>query len=244
MLGSIFREQAIQHRAQPEPIDGLARVTSPHEWMVLLGLTAVLASIVAWGLTGRVERGLVADSVLVRPEPRYAVVAPAAGVVAEALVDVGDRVAAGQPLARIGREELVSPHTGEVSAFRLAPGRAVAAGEEVARIRLGAAAGMAAVAFISAQRALDVEAGMPASLRCPRDAGVRRAEVREVSPRPVRPAPWISEFGLSAPPASHRVRLALAEPTAAAVEGTRCRLRIVLGEDSPIGLLVRGTPDP
>ncbi len=244
MLGSIFREQAIQHRAQPEPIDGLVRVTTPHEWIVLVGLAAVLAALAAWGLTGRVELGLVADSVLVRPGPRYSVVAPAAGVAGEALVDVGDRVAAGQRIGRVGRDEIVSPRAGEVTALRLAPGRAVAAGEEVARIRLGAEAGMTVVAFVPRQRALDIEPGMPASLGCPRDARVRRAEVRDVSPRPVAAAPWIAEFGLAVPPASHRVRLALAAPGVEAVEGARCRLRIVLGEDSPFGLLARGTPSP
>lgn len=105
-LGSIYRSTALDHQARREPIDGLADVTVPYDWLILALLAAVCAAVVAWGALGRVERSLHADAVIVAPDDRRAVVAPAAGRVAEVLVDSGDRVDGGQPLARVSVHEL------------------------------------------------------------------------------------------------------------------------------------------
>ena len=33
----LFREAAFARRGQTEPLDGLLRVTAPHEWVILVG---------------------------------------------------------------------------------------------------------------------------------------------------------------------------------------------------------------
>ena len=67
----------------------------------------------AWGLFGRIEQSVSARCVLAQPGDRFAVIAESTGTVVELLVDVGDRVVAGQPIARLrtpelGREILVA----------------------------------------------------------------------------------------------------------------------------------------
>lgn len=104
--GSLFRERAFARRGQTEPLDGLLRVTAPHEWAILIGLALALLGVVAWGLFGRIERSLETACVLARPGERSAVISESAGEVVDVLVHTGDRIEAGQPIARIRVPEL------------------------------------------------------------------------------------------------------------------------------------------
>lgn len=99
---------ALERRGRIEPIDGLASVTAPHDWLVVAAVMAVLALLVGWALLGSVERTVTAACVAMHPGERVAVVAPAAGVVSEQIADVGDRVTAGQPLVRVALPELAA----------------------------------------------------------------------------------------------------------------------------------------
>ena len=60
----LFRTEALAHRAQREPIDGLLRVTAPHEWVFVLGLAIALLALAAWAFFGSVERTIEADCAL------------------------------------------------------------------------------------------------------------------------------------------------------------------------------------
>ena len=97
----LFREEAFTRRGQTEPLDGLLRVTAPHEWFILAGLALALVGAIAWGLFGSVERSLLAECVLVQPGERYSVLSEVSGSVAALLVTGGDRVAAGEPVGRV-----------------------------------------------------------------------------------------------------------------------------------------------
>lgn len=97
----VFREEALARRSRPEPLDDRLQVTAPHEWLVLTGVGLSLLALVAWGVSGSVERSLSVDVVLVQPGARRAVTAPVAGDVIEILADVGDPLEAGQSIARI-----------------------------------------------------------------------------------------------------------------------------------------------
>lgn len=102
----LFRERALIRNAQPEPLDDLLRVTAPHEWLLLASLAAALLATVLWGGLARVEQTVSGSGALVRPGDRHAVVSSAAGVVTEVMVGVGDRVEAGEVIARIELPEL------------------------------------------------------------------------------------------------------------------------------------------
>lgn len=97
----LFREEALARPGRAEPLDVLLRVTAPHMWIVLAGLAVMLAGAIAWALLGQLDETVDADCALVLPGERHAVLSEATGTVEETLVDVGDAVQAGQPLARI-----------------------------------------------------------------------------------------------------------------------------------------------
>lgn len=97
----LFRLKAFIRRAQPERLDNLLCVTPPHEWAILSGLILVLLGLVTWGAFGSIERSLSADCVLVRPGERRAVVSGVDGTVVDVLVNIGDKVTAGQAIARV-----------------------------------------------------------------------------------------------------------------------------------------------
>ena len=101
----LFREEAFARRGQTEPLDGLLRVTAPHEWVVLAGLALASLGFVTWGVFGSVERSVSAECLLVHPGERYAVLSEVTGYVADVLVNAGDRVEAAEPIARVQTTE-------------------------------------------------------------------------------------------------------------------------------------------
>ena len=102
----LFREEAFARRGQTEPLDGLLRVTAPHEWAVVAGLGLAFLGLVAWGLFGSVERNLSSHCVLAQPGERFTVISDITGNVIDVPVDVGDPVEVGQPIALIKIPEL------------------------------------------------------------------------------------------------------------------------------------------
>ena len=97
----LFRDGALAHRGQREPTDGLLRFTSPHEWLLLLGVCVALLGFVAWAFFGSVERRAVVSCVLAQPGERHMVVSDVRGAVLEVMADAGDEVSAGQPMGRV-----------------------------------------------------------------------------------------------------------------------------------------------
>lgn len=102
----LFREEAFARRGKTEPLNGLLRVTAPHEWILLVCLGIAMLGFVAWGLFGSIEESVSARCVLAQAGDRFVVNAESSGTVVELLVGVGDRVEAGQPIARLRIPEL------------------------------------------------------------------------------------------------------------------------------------------
>lgn len=102
----LFRKSALARRGRPEALDGLLRVTAPHEWVILIGLAVGLAGVAAWSLFGSIDRALVAECLLVQSGERRAVVSGVSGNVVRVTVEPGDGVEAGQPIAYIQMPEL------------------------------------------------------------------------------------------------------------------------------------------
>ena len=91
----LFREEAFARRGQTEPLDGLLRVTAPHEWVIVAGLGLALVGLVAWVLFGSVERSLSSECILAHPGERYTVISGFMGNVIDVPVEVGDPVEGG-----------------------------------------------------------------------------------------------------------------------------------------------------
>ncbi|MCY3892231.1 MAG: HlyD family efflux transporter periplasmic adaptor subunit [Acidimicrobiaceae bacterium] len=130
----LFRERALERSGRIESIDGLLRVTAPHEWVILAAVAVALCVLGAWAVFGTIERGITAPCIVAQPGERHHAVATAAGTVNEVLVRPGDQVEAGQPVALITDGDFAAMTT--LAAARLAALEAgEAASHEVAAAR-------------------------------------------------------------------------------------------------------------
>ena len=100
MFRKAFLEEALASKDQRQQLDHLLRVTAPHERILLAGIGLALVALVVWGLFGSITLGLTLDGVLVEPGDRYEVMAAEPGHLVEVLVASGDRLEAGDPIAR------------------------------------------------------------------------------------------------------------------------------------------------
>ena len=100
MFTSLFREEAVASRKQRQQLDRLLRITAPHERVVLAGIGLVLLAFLGWALFGSVERAVRMEGALVEPGARHEIVSTDSGYILEYLVAPGDRVDAGDPIAR------------------------------------------------------------------------------------------------------------------------------------------------
>ena len=106
MFTSLFREEAVASRNQRQQLDRLLRITAPHERAVLAGIGLAVLAFLGWVLFGSVEREVRADGILVEPGARHEVVSTDSGYILEYLVAPGDRVEAGDPVARQSAPDL------------------------------------------------------------------------------------------------------------------------------------------
>ena len=106
MFNSPFLEEAAASRSERQQLDRLLRIAAPHERLLLAGIGALVLALVAWALFGSVVRTVTIDGVLIKPGYRHEVVSSEPGYLVEYLVDVGDQVAAGDPVARQSVPEL------------------------------------------------------------------------------------------------------------------------------------------
>ena len=61
----LFRDQAYVRRGRTEPIDGLLRISAPHEWLFFALLGCALIGLLAWAVFANIERGLSAPCAFV-----------------------------------------------------------------------------------------------------------------------------------------------------------------------------------
>ena len=103
---SVYREEALIRKAEPELRDHLLRVTAPRERLLLIALAATMLAAVAWCALANVERTLSGEGAFLRPGDRHAVVPAVSGVVAEVAARPGDPVEAGQTITRLRLPDL------------------------------------------------------------------------------------------------------------------------------------------
>lgn len=106
MFSSPFREKAAASRNERQQLDHLLRITAPHERVILAGIGLVLAGFLVWVLFGSIVRSVAFDGVLIEPGARHNVVSSESGHLVELLVVPGNRVAAGDLIARQSVPEL------------------------------------------------------------------------------------------------------------------------------------------
>lgn len=148
-------------------------------------------------------------------------------------------------IERVAGETIVAPYGGELVAHRLVPSQPVHAGETVAQVRGKTEGAWQALAFVSPQDTGKLTPGMDAevlvALPGQPASSPLKARVLAVSPRLVAPPEWLVDLGLSATAPSHLLRLALNDPARLPIaDGVGGTVRVVLGEQSPVTLLLAG----
>jgi multidrug efflux pump subunit AcrA (membrane-fusion protein) len=106
MFNNPFLEDAAANKNKRQQLDHLLRITAPHERFILAGIGLVVLALVAWALFGSIVRGVTIDGVLIEPGARHEMVSTEPGYLTEFLVVPGDRVKAGDPIARQSVPEL------------------------------------------------------------------------------------------------------------------------------------------
>lgn len=106
MSKKIFRKVALDRLASPEQLDQVMQITSPKGWLALAAIGVVIVVAGAWSVTGTVPEQVIGRGILIRSGGIFQVVAQSSGAVSDVSVEVGDRVAEGQVIARIAQPEL------------------------------------------------------------------------------------------------------------------------------------------
>ncbi len=161
--------------------------------------------------------------------------------VRQALLVAGPGASSADPI------EVSSPSGGAVVALNLAPGQAVDAGASIGLVLAAATSRPEVVAFVSPRDAARLSAGMEARVRFGGPDGnggrVFQGRVAEVSAQPAPPPEWLADQGFAIPPQAHLLRVALAGDARAVLppDGPGVSVRIVLGRESLVSLLTRGS---
>lgn len=61
MNESIFRQKSLDRISSPEEIDNYIRVTRPSLWLALGVIILLLAALILWSVTARIESTMVVD---------------------------------------------------------------------------------------------------------------------------------------------------------------------------------------
>ena len=100
MQGNPFLQESAAGRNKRQQLDRLLRVTAPHERVILAGIGLALLGLMIWVLFGAVVHTVTLDGVLIKPGTRYEVASSEPGHLLDYAVAPGDRVEAGDPIAR------------------------------------------------------------------------------------------------------------------------------------------------
>ncbi len=102
----LFRKSALDKLSSPEQLDVMLQVTSPMGWIALSGLGLVLAFALVWSIVGKVPITVEGQGILIRGAAVFDVTAGAPGRISAIEVRPGDRIEAGQLIARFDQPEL------------------------------------------------------------------------------------------------------------------------------------------
>ncbi len=102
----LFRKKALDHLASPERLDQLLRAADRRSFIPLSAIGLIVVAGFVWAIAGRVPVTIQGRGILVVPREMVELRAPGDGYLAELPARVGDRIEAGQVVARIARPDL------------------------------------------------------------------------------------------------------------------------------------------
>lgn len=111
----IFRKVALERLSSPDQLDQLMQVTDPKGWLALGALGSLILAAVVWGVAGSIPTEAQGAGILIRQGGVSNLVSIGEGQVEEVLVQVGDEIHEGQPVATI-RQDLLQRQIQETEA--------------------------------------------------------------------------------------------------------------------------------
>ena len=103
---SLFRKEALERMSSPERLDQLIQIVSPHDWLLLGTMLAMMMLVVAWCIWGQLPTTVTGQGVIVRPRKIVEIQSPAAGRLVNFSLQVGDTVRQGDVLGLIDQAEI------------------------------------------------------------------------------------------------------------------------------------------
>lgn len=289
MFNDLQLNQAAANRNKRQQLDHLLRIVAPHERVILGSIGLALLALVIWVIFGSIVRSVTVDGVLLKPGVRHEVVSVEPGHLVKFMVDLGDQVEEGDPIARqtvpeleremialrdqievleagirqvggdgthsllasareallqmegrrVAKEVIVSHMSGEVMALEVALGDYLPAGSVVAQLRNHEDKPLQAVLQVDSRIAKRLQVDMQASVEIAMPDGTAREVDGTVASITSGPLPhWLAAFRPEGTIYAHRVDITLdSQLDPAVLDGTPCRVRIMLGQHSLIALL-------
>lgn len=108
MAKELFRKEALDRLSSPEALDKLLIVTKPRQWLALSGLLVLIAIGLIWAFTGNIVIRQSANAALVSSGGLDTIIVKQGGELRDVRFEAGDFINAGDVVARLNREDLVS----------------------------------------------------------------------------------------------------------------------------------------
>ena len=252
---ALFRAKALEQLASPDRIDLAPRLIRPAGWIALASLA--IAMLAGLGSTALIEvpTQLLGAGMLLPQAAPATLIAPAGGTLVQYAVRPGDFVVAGQGLAQIGGDTVISaPFDAEVLSLPREVGHPLQAGEVLAAL-LPTGGPLDAVLFMRPADAQILRPGMPGRISV--ESGIPaqlRGHVASIAARPASTTAIVRRLGntvlgetLAQGGATVEVRLTLDDAPPPGLALLLCRASITTGGRSVLemllpGLVPRGRP--
>lgn len=138
-VDSIFRKSALDRIASPDRLDTMLKVTSSLSWLALVAAALLVVAVVIWTFWGTIPETCTVAGVISSSYGTNTLFSPVGGMVEELLVEEGDCVVVGTPVARlIGTDgsvtTVLSEQGGTVSAILADTGGTIQLNDQLVRL--------------------------------------------------------------------------------------------------------------
>ena len=99
--GGLFTKAALEKLSSPEQLDVMMEVTKPKGWIALSAIAFLLVVLILWSIFGSIPTTVDGQGILIRGDQLVEVQAKTEGSVEEMLVQAGDEVLIGDPIALV-----------------------------------------------------------------------------------------------------------------------------------------------
>ena len=137
-MANLYRKSSIEKLSNPEQLDRAIVVSSPMSWLALIGIALIIVATVIWSIVGTLPTTTTVNGIFVGVSDTGAYYSDSAGTVTKVLKKNGDRVNAGDIIAKmknsVGNEiEIKAAEQGVLTDLLITENSKIYAGAEVAR---------------------------------------------------------------------------------------------------------------